>query len=683
MQLIAKNNNGFTVSLLDHSKHVMEAMDKIKQLVDIDADLLKLGAAMHDIGKAHPLFQKYICSEEKNGKIMKGYRHEIGSILFISLSQHKDELIEMIVGHHKSILEDFQNFTGKGIIDLSEGGRYDKYGGMEEFYTQDWEEWSIKAMEILKELGIETKPISKEEAIDNLHYAIDYCNVLIKEKRWSSLKGILVAADHFASALNHKVYKTNVLQVPNLSKYDRPHSKYPLSLISANSEKRHTLVTASCGAGKTDFLFRRCKGRVFYTLPFQSSINSMYDRVKDFLKEQNLNIQILHSTSYLNESSYLQKQIGASIKILTPFQLCNILGGCKGFEKMVLDLRGQDIILDEIHTYNYKAQAIVLKLVEVLVMLDCKIHIGTATMPTILYNRLKEILVDVEEVRLSNTQLDDFDKHIVHKINDFNESLPRIEKAIKDKEKVLIVCNTVKAAQKMFSFVKDFKVKTMLIHSRFKRKDRALKESLLMELNESKECCIVVSTQVVEVSLDINFDLMVTECSPIDSLIQRFGRINRQRDNNSLKDVYVIRPPKDNCLPYHSEVLSKTFALITEGVLKQTYLQGIIDAVYDEMDFIDMEQHSVFKKDGNFSMPVLTCNSSFIQEVLEIESANCIVEEDLTDYIEGDFKSAMGLEIPIHYRSVQKRIEIEYKKKPKMVEDHEYNFDFGLTLKRV
>ncbi len=51
---------------------------------------------------------------------------------------------------------------------------------------------------------------------------------------------------------------------------------------------------------------------------------------------------------------------------------------------MILDMRECDVILDEIHTYSGAAQAIVLKLVEILVQLNCRVHIGTATMPSVL-----------------------------------------------------------------------------------------------------------------------------------------------------------------------------------------------------------------------------------------------------------------------------------------------------------
>lgn len=75
----------------------------------------------------------------------------------------------------------------------------------------------------------------------------------------------------------------------------------------------------------------------------------------------------------------------------------------------------------------------------------------------------------------------------------------------------------------MYDIVSDLypNIDKMLIHSRYKRKDRArLEDELKKEFNVmDDEPCVVVSTQVVEVSLDISFDVMITECAPIDALI--------------------------------------------------------------------------------------------------------------------------------------------------------------------
>ena len=96
----------------------------------------------------------------------------------------------------------------------------------------------------------------------------------------------------------------------------------------------------------------------------------------------------------------------------------------------------------------------------------------------------------------------------------------------------------------------------MLIHSRFKRGDRVTLETKLktefngdqsLQFGNGLNPCIVVSTQVVEVSLDISFDRMITQCAPLDSLIQRFGRVNRKRTTETIgkyKPIHIVAPQK-------------------------------------------------------------------------------------------------------------------------------------------
>ena len=179
-------------------------------------------------------------------------------------------------------------------------------------------------MDILSKLGIKVKPLSPKEAEENFFYVYDYCRKRFKEKGYSIDRGLLEAADHFASALidRTETYTQRLFKRPNLNFYNRTHPLYPLSLKSAESNKPHTIVVACTGAGKTDFLFRRCKGRVFYTLPFQASINAMFQRVSADLANDNpdLDIRLLHSASSLTikgntvEEKIIQGHIGSSIK---------------------------------------------------------------------------------------------------------------------------------------------------------------------------------------------------------------------------------------------------------------------------------------------------------------------------------------------------------------------------------
>ena len=452
--------------------------------------------------------------------------------------------------------------------------------------------------------------------------------------------------------------------------HSRKSDLYPLSLLATDDERPHTLVTAPTGAGKTDFLIRRCKGRVFYTLPFQASINAMYERIKEDLKNTNADVRLLHASSSIKlengkiEEKIMQRHIGASVKVLTPHQMASLVFATNGYEAMIADMKGCDVILDEIHTYSETTQAIVLKIVEILCNIGCRIHIGTATMPTVLYNRLIDILGgkgNVFEISLPDEVLNTFDRHIIHKAESIESLKQVIDEAIGQKQKILLVCNQVKRSQKLFGNLAESypDVPKMLVHSRFKRGKRSQLENDLKNIfNKSIEACLVVSTQVVEVSLDISFDLMITECAPIDSLIQRFGRINRKRTNETIghyKPIFVLQPPseKTEAFPYVLDVLQRTYLVLpNNNVIKEKDAQKLIDLVYPDNEFVNIELVSSFK-DGKWKIKELWHNpKSALLETLDIDSVTCIEEGDREFYETANYPEQAKLEIPVSYRSV-------------------------------
>ena len=663
--ILAKHEDSGGMPLTQHLKDVADAAVVIARNVGLDPDLAFKGAVLHDIGKASPLFQMSL----KHGYVQKPgftFRHEIASLLFISFfpENERPAIIDMIVAHHKSIYHDVRE---KGILDLDEN--------MDCFvrHAEKFEEWSSVALCILNEFGIDTHPIDINEARDNYEFVVDYCGDKLQIHTESEWKGLLMAADHFASALEEKSESSlhKLFIKPNLSFYNRQHHLYPLSMVSTDDERRHTLVTAPTGAGKTDFLLRRCKGRVFYTLPFQASINAMYDRIKSDLKDTDAQVHLLHAASNLKvkdgklEERIMQRHIGASVKVMTPHQMASIVFGIKGYEAMLLDLKGCDVILDEIHTYTSETQAIVLKIIEILKSIDCRIHVGTATMPSVLYNRILQLLgsdSEVYEVKLSDVILKTFNRHIIHKAERWDDCVTIIQKAIAEKQKMLIVCNQVKRAQQMFDLVCDMfpSVEKMLIHSRFKRGDRSQLETNLKEVfNRMCEACVVVSTQVVEVSLDISFDLMVTECAPIDALIQRFGRINRKRTDETIgkfKHIYVIQPPENEkeAMPYDAEVLKRSFeALPNDDVIEESSVQAMIDTVYPEIPISNIDYSGAVFVDGQWQIQEL-CHypKSALLDVLDINSAVCITDSDKDAYINGNAFGRAEMEMPVSYKSI-------------------------------
>lgn len=704
--ILAKSGEAKT-SLRDHTDHVIAAAARFAEYLGLDTQIARYGAILHDIGKIHPVFQGSLTGKRP----VKVFRHEIASLFFLSAfpQEIQGQLIEMVVGHHKSVKNDKRE---KGLLDLIENE-----DDITHHHLGCWEEWSCQALDFLATYGLTIQPISRTEALCNFRVVEEYCRRAVKQQGYSVWRGLLMGADHYASALVDKtpLELTRAFQSPNLIFFSRRDSSYALSSKDAGSSKPHTIVVACTGAGKTDFLLRRCRRRVFYTLPFQASINAMFQRLKHLLAlhNTNLDIRVLHASSSLvidkikkkdvETEVIMQSLIGSAIKVMTPYQLAGIIQGTKGYESLLLDIRGSDVILDEIHTYTKASQAIVLKLVTMLQSLHCRIHIGTATMPTVLYIRIIEILGEdnVLEVKLSPAELDTYDRHRVHKIDSWEASRKIISKAVEEDQKILLICNQVEQAQQLYDLVlKEFSsIPVLLLHSRFKRKDRNEKEQLLSGLDEngnetgrfntSRKACIVVSTQIVEVSLDISFDVMITECAPLDALVQRFGRINRKRTGTALiKPAYVISPPDgpNDAKPYEFDTLSRTYALLPDGeVLHERDLQGKIDLVFPTIDFLNIEQHVILKDDGFLDIDMLTHRTeSYLQNLLEIDSVTCIISTDVEAYEAADYEDRMKLEIPVRYFHVKGLYQLEKTgNRPFVVPDEAYDVGRGLDIRKL
>lgn len=672
IEILAKSVNYGNLSLLEHTEHVVKAVEIFARgyEYDFDVSIAKKGAILHDLGKAHPHFQRKIqhlneSTLDENRKWSYIHRHEISSMAFLPcFPEHEwPALIDLVIAHHKSIENDPR---GRGIIDLAETDRH-----FVRNHLRDWDQWYVYGIEIIDRFGFSTKSISSEEAQSAINFVLTYCED--KKYGWSPWRGLLRSADHFASAFSHDtpLQLKRLFHVPDLGYYCDPMRKveyFPLSYISAEDVRKHTMVVAPTGAGKTDYLLRRCRGRVFYTLPYQASINAMWERIRKTLPDQD--VRLLHASSRIIagdriDEVILQPLAGSAVKILTPHQMAAIILGTAGFESMMLDLQGSDVILDEIHTYHDISRTMVLEIVRMLLHLDCRIHVGTATMPTVLYNEIKAVLGGdraVLEVKLNEATLDTFDRHQVYKMEDELEIVEILENAFKSNEKVLAVYNTVPNAQRAFMLFEECfpNVPKMLIHSRFRRGDRAkLERELMDEYNTRSDACLVVSTQVVEVSLDISFDRMITQAAPLDSLIQRFGRVNRLRNMSTIgkyKPVHVIKP-SGRVKPYELDTVRRSFDVLPDNgeLLKERSLQELIDDVYPGVlntNRKKIDVHLVFQN-GCFTIKELTdCAKSTLVETLEIDSATCILQSDREKYLTAKWAERLHLEIPVNYNLI-------------------------------
>jgi CRISPR-associated endonuclease/helicase Cas3 len=174
---------------------------------------------------------------------------------------------------------------------------------------------------------------------------------------------------------------------------------------------------------------------------------------------------------------------------------------------------------------------------------------------------------------------------------------------------VAIIMNTVKSAQKTAQILREqFGDDVMLIHSRFLPEDRSEKEKYIKSMIgkngkfKSSERFIVVGTQVIEQSLDIDFDLMITQIAPMDLLLQRIGRLHRhdrKRPEKLKSPICAVLDSEDDFksseIIYGKYLLQKTGSLLSDFITLPDDIPVLVNKVYSEESEDFEENYNEFK----------------------------------------------------------------------------------------
>jgi CRISPR-associated endonuclease/helicase Cas3 len=201
------------------------------------------------------------------------------------------------------------------------------------------------------------------------------------------------------------------------------------------------------------------------------------------------------------------------------------------------------IVVDEVHSFD---RAMFSALLGFLKAFDVPVLCMTATLPEPRQRDLVEV-----GLHLSNPKPDDLraiadaERYRVRCIA-ANEAEPKVRDAAQAGKRVLWVVNQVSRAQAIAAKLSHIGVPLICYHSRFKLDDRIDRHrETINAIMAGQPSAIVISTQVCEMSLDIDADMLITEACPISSLIQRMGRCRRGRDELKAKgpgEVFVYHP---------------------------------------------------------------------------------------------------------------------------------------------
>lgn len=522
----------------------------------------------HDCGKVVDLFQDNI---ESRSRII---RHEIISASVDSLSTH--ERIAILT-HHKNM-----EYINNQMFLLSNDDEYS------EIYLS-------QLKEVENKLGIKMQDIRKECR----SYKRD--KNLFKDKDLIYLKGVLNYCDHLASAGGVQLSK-------GISTEDKfEFDSFTTIQEDSKNQNEDIIIVGATGCGKTEASLFWANNidlnkdkRLFYILPFTASINAMYKR----LKADGYEVGMLHSKAQYFLSKELQDNSTCSVKseyqtfkyftkqatVCTIHQIFKAMFNCKFNEMMLSMYKDSIFIIDEIHCFDEKELALILNILRYLKdNYNISICVMSASIPTILLDLIKVELNITSVLKLSKQENDKIKRHsLKYREMDIKDDTDRMKRCYDDGKRFIVCVNTVKKAQDMYRRLKHFAKDEdiVLLHSAFNQRDR---EKIEKELGSKK---ILIGTQAIEVSLDIDYDEMFTEISPIDSQIQRWGRINRKRVEN-LTERKWVNIYADNSKIYNEDLMTRTKELVMSVVsVNENHIQDYLNKVYID----EFEEYAEYKE---------------------------------------------------------------------------------------
>ena len=443
-----------------------------------------------------------------------------------------------------------------------------------------------------------------------------------------------------------------------------------------------TIIEAPMGEGKTEaalymaarYTHDRNKRGIYVALPTQATSNQMYGRFVNMLEESSgAHARLLHGTAFLmkdeageiqsEDSAEAEKWLGSSrMGLLDENGVGTIdqaMGAVLKARFSVLRLLGlcnKSLIIDELHAYDAYMSQIIESLLLWCKALMIPVVLLSATLQNSQRKKYLSCYISTDLPELSDhypliTQVTE-DKKVIQTDatatmqTDYEFSTLRfgqddyriagfaIEK-ISNGGCYCILTNTVKRAQAIYRTLQEMKdsdTEIMLFHARFtmERREKIEKECLdkfgkVPEQNRPPKA-ILVATQVVEQSLDIDFDGMISELAPVDLLLQRAGRVHRHRNRTrpcgmETPVIHVILPEaEDNDDPerrygssgrvYAPFLLYNTESLLGEGKNIQVPrdVRSVINQVYENVS----EENLQVWQERAFSQQLMEANAKWV-----------------------------------------------------------------------
>ncbi len=373
----------------------------------------------------------------------------------------------------------------------------------------------------------------------------------------------------------------------------------------------------------------------------------------------------IHGTSFLDWDLFEENEDGSEHKVkdgwfqskkralLAPFGVGTIdqallaVVNVRHRDLRAFALAGKVVIFDEVHSYDAYTGSLLASLIEKLRTWGCTVILLSATLTAEACKSLA-CLKDLPQTSYyPRVLIQDFSNHVTELevpdtnnaevffslLTDEEDVMREVLERAENGEQVLWIENTVKDAQRIFSkFASDINqrnnpvdydtpsiqgffpgssqtVELGLIHSRYPSFIRNKKENYWIDILGKKSTRrnehgrILISTQVLEQSVDIDADFLVTRLAPVDFIFQRVGRLWRHRGYDGIRpensgrnvtvlysdyfhDTKTLKQHKDDFRPYDAYCLYRTYCELQNrtSILVPSEIRGILERTYADID---------------------------------------------------------------------------------------------------
>ncbi|WOX55741.1 MULTISPECIES: CRISPR-associated helicase Cas3' [unclassified Methanoculleus] len=620
---------------------------------------------LHDIGKNILPFQRMMqmLRAGRRPTWSENYRHELVSYSVmlrgsVALDRQEGPLLDVampldalaVLGHHKRLNPDLQSFERELTLpppQLCEQGMQDALDLAATLFEQEGYRFPSLTLKNLNPAN-EVRELIGPEGVFFKFYE-QFADPAALRETYAVLKAILHYADWYGSAGKPVKYTLPTGSTELRYRIADRCRKRNISFAgllpfqeTCASTSGHCIAIAPTGSGKTEGallwalhnIAEMRNGKLLYLLPTMVTANSIYRRLEEYFGKGNVGVS--HSTAsllFLDEEdlrtardALFDRSFILPATVATVDQLLTAGFNTGRWTLIEANAANSVIIIDEIHAYDPWTLALILRSVEHFACLGARFMLMSATMPRNLLNLLQTALPGATVVR--DTSLLDSARNTFGVVDaEIEEMTDQIREAVCDGRKTLVSVNSVGKCQDLTRTFAD--LNPICYHSKFTLQDRTEKEKAIDEKEKATDSgSFLIATQVVEVSLDINFDLMFTECAPPDALVQRAGRINRRRTKEDTT-VTICRPSEISRKIYESnstDLLARSYAAFQAGPARPTEadLTAIVEQVYTGTEIVEdprfLEASKAYAQSqrrllGVYDNPILDTNYEVTRKV--------------------------------------------------------------------